>query len=132
MYFGIRKHEDSAAVHLQSAVLCMDCECVTEGRSEECPVCGSHALFSVARILDGALVSHKTGSPKKDEKDESVVRFDLKIAVEVKDMGPRDLNAIIEGIANVISPRLGKGSAGFRINVEPVGDSLNADWVRAA
>jgi hypothetical protein len=68
----------------------------------------------------------------KDEKDERVVRFDLKISVELKDMGTRDLNAIIEGIGNLISPRLGKARAGFHINVEPVADSLNVDWVRAA
>ncbi|HVP43384.1 MAG TPA: hypothetical protein VMS96_08115 [Terriglobales bacterium] len=52
---------ENASVHelnfvpLQGAVLCADCEIITESHSGRCRVCGGGALLSLARVLGGPL-----------------------------------------------------------------------------
>jgi len=43
------------AVPLQSAVLCVECDVVSDSPHDTCLVCGSHSLFNVARIFGGNL-----------------------------------------------------------------------------
>jgi len=43
------------AVRLNSAVLCADCDVVSDSPHDHCLVCGSRSLFSIARLLGGAL-----------------------------------------------------------------------------
>ena len=43
------------AVALQNAVLCADCEVVSDSPHDTCLVCGSHSLFNIARIFGGNL-----------------------------------------------------------------------------
>ena len=43
------------AVPLQNAVLCAECDVVSDSPHEVCMVCGSHSLFSIARIFGGKL-----------------------------------------------------------------------------
>ncbi len=43
------------AVPLQSAVLCPECDVVSDSPHDTCLVCGSHSLFNVARIFGGSL-----------------------------------------------------------------------------
>ncbi len=45
--------QDLNFVPLQSAVLCADCEIITENRGGHCRVCGGRALLSMARVLGG-------------------------------------------------------------------------------
>lgn len=115
MHQGVGKQAELGAVPLQSAVLCVDCECVTDGRSDECLVCGSHSLLSVARIVGGTL-AREANRPKTDNQ----VLYNLEITVELKLIEPKDLNATVEGIASLIGPRLGRGRACCHITVEPV------------
>lgn len=42
-------------VPLQSAVLCVDCEVITESHEGQCRICGGHALLSLDRVLGGPL-----------------------------------------------------------------------------
>ena len=42
-------------VPLQSAVLCADCEMITENRGGACRICGGKALLSMARVLGGPI-----------------------------------------------------------------------------
>jgi hypothetical protein len=44
-------------IHLQSAVLCANCEVVSEGTNGHCAACGSQALLSLSRFLGGPLAS---------------------------------------------------------------------------
>jgi hypothetical protein len=44
-------------IRLQSAVLCANCEVVSEGTNGHCGACGSQALLSLSRILGGPLAS---------------------------------------------------------------------------
>lgn len=43
------------AVPLQNAVLCAECDVVSDSPHDVCMVCGSHSLFSIARVLGGKL-----------------------------------------------------------------------------
>jgi hypothetical protein len=40
-------------------VLCIDCECVTNDLSDECLVCGSRSLFSLAKLVGGTELSQR-------------------------------------------------------------------------
>ena len=37
---------------LKFAVLCVDCDTISQGRNNRCELCGSHALMSLASVLD--------------------------------------------------------------------------------
>jgi hypothetical protein len=41
-------------IPLKSAVLCVDCEAISRGRNNQCELCGSHALMTLACVLDRA------------------------------------------------------------------------------
>ena len=42
---------DINAICLQNAVLCADCEVISDSPHETCCVCGSHSLLSLSRVL---------------------------------------------------------------------------------
>jgi hypothetical protein len=42
-------------VHLLSAVLCADCEVISDSASDVCEVCGSRSLLSLGRVLGGTI-----------------------------------------------------------------------------
>jgi hypothetical protein len=126
--FEAKRLADSGAVPLQTAVLCVDCECVTEGRFEECAVCGSRSLLSISRIVGGTLVSRQV----RPRKEENGVLFDMDIKIELKRIEPKDLSATVEGVASLIGPRLGRGRAFCHINVEPVASIWESSEPRAA
>ncbi len=43
------------AVPLENAVLCAECDVVSDSPYDVCMVCGSHSLFNVARVFGGNL-----------------------------------------------------------------------------
>src|ERR1035437_8443318 len=129
MHLGTKKQADSGAVPLQNAALCVDCESVSNSRFDECPVCGSRSLLSIARMLGGALPRHKANCTKTDE---NIVLFDLEITIDLKQIEPKDLNAAVEGITSLIKPSLWRGRAAFHINVEPVVHCCTASEAEAA
>src|SRR5216683_7125690 len=43
------------AVALQNAVLCAECDVVSDSPHDRCLVCGSRSLFNIARLLGGTL-----------------------------------------------------------------------------
>jgi len=43
------------AVPLRNAVLCAECDVVSDSPHDTCQVCGSHSLFSIARMFGGQL-----------------------------------------------------------------------------
>jgi hypothetical protein len=128
MHLGTKRHADSDAVPLRSAVLCIDCECVTNGRFDECLVCGSRSLLSISKMLGGTPLSDK---PNRNTKHQITVLFDLNITIELKQMEPNDVNAAVEQITRLIAARLMQGRACFHISVEPV-VSCNTHEARVA
>ena len=52
-------------VHLQKAVLCADCEVISEGLNGRCTGCGSQSLLSVSKVLGGTIESKQSlGFPR--------------------------------------------------------------------
>jgi hypothetical protein len=47
----------SNLVCLQKAVLCANCEVISEGLNGHCAACGSEALLSLSRLLGGTIES---------------------------------------------------------------------------
>ena len=47
------------AVPLQNAVLCAECDVVSDSPHDVCMVCGSHSLFNIARVFGGKLPQHR-------------------------------------------------------------------------
>jgi len=45
------------SVHLLKAVLCTDCECISESRTEVCGVCGGRSLVNLGRLLKSTMQS---------------------------------------------------------------------------
>ena len=43
------------AVPLQNAVLCAECDVVSDSPHDACLVCGSHSLFNIAHLFGGQL-----------------------------------------------------------------------------
>jgi hypothetical protein len=43
------------AVALQNAVLCAECDVVSDSPHDRCLVCGSRSLFNISRMLGGTL-----------------------------------------------------------------------------
>jgi hypothetical protein len=43
------------AVALQNAVLCAECDVVSDSPHDHCLVCGSRSIFNIARMLGGDL-----------------------------------------------------------------------------
>jgi hypothetical protein len=41
-------------VPLQNAVLCGDCECISESTNDVCEICGGRALVNLGRLLGSA------------------------------------------------------------------------------
>ena len=43
------------AIPLENAVLCAECDVVSDSPHDICLVCGSHSLFNIARVFGGKL-----------------------------------------------------------------------------
>jgi hypothetical protein len=67
------------AVCLQNAVLCADCDCVSDSPHDRCLVCGSSSLFNLARVMGGNLSSNRPmliePTPVKAQSLKSVLNF---------------------------------------------------------
>ena len=42
-------------IHILRAVLCADCEVISDGKGDTCVVCGSRSLLSLGRVLGGTI-----------------------------------------------------------------------------
>jgi hypothetical protein len=104
------------AISLQRAVLCLDCECVSNCPHDQCPVCGSRSVSNLARILGGRMLGQST---KSTVKGPPVLRFNVGIVLQVKELQPVDLTDALETIARLISPYLSTGRASLHVQVEP-------------
>jgi hypothetical protein len=61
------------AVALQNAVLCAECDVVSDSPHDTCMVCGSRSLFNIARVLGGNL-PHQRASLIRQQGPELVSR----------------------------------------------------------
>ena len=49
------------SVPLLNAVLCADCECISESRGQVCAVCGGRSLVNLGRLLGSAMQAEIDG-----------------------------------------------------------------------
>ena len=56
------KREIVNSVPLIQAVLCADCECISESRSDVCGVCGGSSLVHLGRLLGSAMQAEAEAS----------------------------------------------------------------------
>jgi hypothetical protein len=52
---GAKPESSLNTVPLQNAVLCADCEVISDSAGEVCSVCGSRSLLSIGRVLGGSV-----------------------------------------------------------------------------
>ncbi len=109
---GSKRKQDLNAIPLVNAVLCADCETISDSPHDECSVCGSKSLFNLRRVLDGSLV-HKS---KFDE----TVKYNLEIAVKVNGISGNDVSHTTESIGSLLASKRIGGWESFHIKVEPV------------
>ncbi len=128
MSFVTKLRAERSALPLQTAVLCMDCECVSNSRKDRCPVCGSRSLLGLAKIIGGAKLS--SGAPRSGAEQERC--FDVQIAINWKQILPRELSSALESINDLIGPWLACGQASCHIDVAPVLEARKAEGSQAA
>ncbi len=46
---------DANLVHLQTAVLCANCDVISDGQNGHCASCGGQSLLHLSRILGGTI-----------------------------------------------------------------------------
>ena len=67
------------AVALQNAVLCAECDVVSDRPHDTCLVCGSRSLFNIARMFGGNLPKDRATLVVRESREmkprESVLRF---------------------------------------------------------
>jgi hypothetical protein len=55
------------AVPLQNAVLCAECDVVSDSPHDVCMVCGSRSLFNIARVFGGRLPNSRANLIAREE-----------------------------------------------------------------
>lgn len=53
-------------VPLEKAVLCAECDVVSDSPHDVCMVCGSHSLFNIARVFGGKLPNKRVALVMKE------------------------------------------------------------------
>jgi hypothetical protein len=63
------------AVALQNAVLCAECDVVSDSPHDRCLVCGSRSLFNIARMFGGNLPEGRASLIASDTRE--VTQFEV-------------------------------------------------------
>ena len=78
------------AVALQNAVLCAECDVVSDSPHDRCLVCGSRSLFNIARMFGGNLPQNRAAlipSETRELQHEIVLSFPRRHSRRVKAIG---------------------------------------------
>ena len=113
MFTGTRNHLDAGFLPLLNAVFCLDCEVISSSRTEECAVCKSRSLVSLARMLEGSLLTQRAQQHRQGG------LFDIKLTVKLQQMHAKGLSSTVERLTSVIGPKLARDRASFHIDVKP-------------
>ena len=85
------------AVPLQNAVLCAECDVVSDSPHDVCLVCGSHSLFNVARVFGGNLPKKRATVISKQPAEaprETILVFPKRHRPQRRAMGSRQLSVV--------------------------------------
>ena len=79
------------AVALQHAVLCAECDVVSDSPHDTCLVCGSRSLFNIARMFGGSLPKDRASLTTPEILEmaprESVLTFPVRHRLRKKALG---------------------------------------------
>ena len=115
-----QKRLEKGGLPLWNAFFCLDCELISNGRGDQCPVCSGRSLMSLALILGSSLFAHR-----EYQSGECVNQlFDTTITVELQETSAKELTTTLERLTSVIGPKLARDQATFHINVKPSHDGL--------
>lgn len=114
MFIAARRRKDPQLFSLQEAVFCLDCETINNSAGDECPLCRSRSLVSLARMLGGNLFRRERNRLPGEE-----VRFDAVITLELREVTGGDLNRAIDELTQETASRLGHGGVVVHVEVEP-------------
>ena len=86
------------AVPLQNAVLCAECDVVSDSPQDTCLVCGSHSLFNVARVFGGNLPKKRASlvAQQPVEAPPRVLVFPKPHKVRRRAAGSRQLSIVLD------------------------------------
>ncbi len=99
-------------VPLVNAVLCADCETISNSPHDECLVCGSNSLFNLRRVLDGT-VNHES-------KLAHTVKYDLEITARVSGISGNDVSQTTEAIVHLLASNESGGWESLHVKLEPI------------
>lgn len=120
---GERK-QDLNSVPLVTAVLCVDCETISDSPHDKCLVCGSNSLFNLRRMLDGNL-------PHEPELNDSA-KYNLEITARVSGISGNDLSHTTQSISRLLASNQSRTWDSFHVHVEPVLESGEESKMMAA
>src|SRR6266566_180193 len=106
------------AVPLLKAVLCVDCETISNSPHDVCTVCGSPSLTNVFRMLGGSLRSQSTHSTADHPR---TAKYNLELTIKVHEIPTNELNRALE-LISCLADVCGDLES-LHINVEPVFDT---------
>ena len=66
---GAKKEIPVNTIHILNAVLCADCEVISDSAGDTCVVCGSRCLLSLGRVLGGTIGEERAVVVPANEKE---------------------------------------------------------------
>jgi GAF domain-containing protein len=126
MDFG--KSRSAHFLGLQTAVLCVACELISENNTPHCLACGSSALIGLSRVLGGSMRGQQTAHLIADAELDRLVRELLRTVpassvTEISDHLPVSFASLAPGRSHVrcasSSPASAVLSQGTEIDLEP-------------
>ncbi len=98
-------------VPLPDAVLCVDCETISNSPHDECLVCGSASLLNLHRLLESSL--------SRGREHDNRVKYTLEITAKARDFTAQELSQAAESITRLLSSRLNGGWEELHLQVAP-------------
>ena len=112
------------AVSLRDAVLCADCETISNSAQHECLVCGSRSLVNFARMLG------KNNSSQIRQADQS--KHNVTICLNVDGLAVREINDVISWLSRLVESSADAICHTFHIQIEPAIEHAEAGAGKAA
>ncbi len=120
------KSRNSHFLGLQTAVLCVACELISENNTPYCLACGSRALIGLSRVLGGSLRGQQTAHLIADLELDRLVRellrtVPLSSTADIENHLPVSFASLAPGRSHVrcVSPSSSVTTLGTEIDLEP-------------
>ncbi len=126
MHLATSNRRRPDTIPLRNAVLCVECESVSSARFDNCPVCGSASIFSIAPMLGGSLTEEEA------KQQTSGVTFNVRINITFRQIDGAEVNTALSDITELVGIKLGHTQTSLHIDVEPLANTPSEERVKAA